>query len=179
MTNTKRLGRYDCPTISNNNDNSNSQSYFNELASFYKDTSCKPSIDFDRSLFGHKRTSLQKVLANANKAIEKSTKFINKIKSRELACANRAKSIPENATIRKEYIKWGKKICQYKHGPYYYAYWKDPGSKKLKKKYIGNRIPLNEITNTNRNAIIIIKMHILQNNCLIRNIRKPVILRVE
>jgi hypothetical protein len=27
-------------------------------------------------------------LANANKAIEKSTKFINKIRSRQLACAN-------------------------------------------------------------------------------------------
>jgi tRNA(Ser,Leu) C12 N-acetylase TAN1 len=44
----------------------------------------------------------KEVLANANKAIEKSTKFINKIKSRQLACANRAKSISENATIRKE-----------------------------------------------------------------------------
>jgi hypothetical protein len=54
-------------------------------------------------LFGHKRASLEKVLANANKAIEKSTKFINKIKSRQLTCANRAKSIPEKATIRKDY----------------------------------------------------------------------------
>jgi hypothetical protein len=58
----------------------------------------------------------------ANKAIEKSTKFINKIKSRQLACVNRAKSIPENATIRKEYIKCGNEICEQKHGPYYYAY---------------------------------------------------------
>ena len=82
------------------------------------------------------------MLANANKVIEKSTKFINKIKSRQLACANRAKSIPENATIRKEYIKCGKEICQYQHGPYYYAYWKDPESKKLKKKYIGDHIPM-------------------------------------
>jgi hypothetical protein len=74
----------------------------------YKDKSGKPSIDFSKPLFGYKRNSVKKVLANANKAIEKSTKFINKIKSRELACANRAKSIPENATIRKEYIKCGK-----------------------------------------------------------------------
>ena len=42
---------------------------------------------------------------NTNEAIEKSTKFINKIKSTQLACANRAKSVPENAIIRKEYIK--------------------------------------------------------------------------
>lgn len=84
---------------------------------------------------------MQEVFENANKAIEKSTKFLNKIKSRQLACADRAKSIPENATIRKEYIKCGKKICGQKHGPYYYAYWKDPESKKLKKKYIGNHKP--------------------------------------
>jgi len=98
-------------------------------------------FDWDKPLFGDRRTSLQKVLENANKAIEKSTKFINKIKSRQVACANRAKSIPENATIRKEYIKCGKQICEQKHGPYYYAYWKDPESKKLKKKYIGDHMP--------------------------------------
>jgi hypothetical protein len=92
-----------------------------------------PSLDWDKRLFGNKCTSLQKVLANANKAIEKSTKFINKIKSRQLACANRAKSIPENATIRKEYINCGMEICEHKHGPYHYAYWKDPESKKLRK----------------------------------------------
>ena len=57
-----------------------------------------------------------------NKAIEKSTKFINQIKSRQLACANRSKSIPENATVRKEYIKNGKEVCENKHGPYYYVY---------------------------------------------------------
>ena len=51
------------------------------------------------------------------------------------------KSIPENATIRKEYIKCGKENCQHKHGPYYYAYWKDPETKKLKKKYVGDHMP--------------------------------------
>jgi hypothetical protein len=101
------------------------------------------SIDFSKPLFGTRKTSFQKVLANANKTIEKSTKFINKIKSRQLASADRAKSIPENATIRKEYIKCGKDMCELKHGPYYYAYWKDPESKKLKKKYIGDHIPKN------------------------------------
>jgi hypothetical protein len=49
-----------------------------------------------------------------------------------------SKSIPENSTIRKEYVKCGKTPCYHeKHGPYYYAYWKDPETKKLKKKYIG------------------------------------------
>jgi hypothetical protein len=81
------------------------------------------------------------VLEGANKTLEKSTKFINKIKSRELVSMTRAKSIPANATIRKEYVRCGKEMCELKHGPYYYAYWKDPESKKLKKKYIGDHMP--------------------------------------
>ena len=91
-------------------------------------------------LQGRRTKSLLKVLEDANKVLEKSTKFINKIKSRQLACANRAKSIPENATIKKEYIKCGKEICEESHGPYYYAYWKDL-NKKLRKKYIGTFMP--------------------------------------
>jgi hypothetical protein len=151
LTNTKRLGRYHNhnPSINYNDDNSSSQSYFNELASLYKENGRKPLLDLDKPLFGHKHTPLQKVLENANKTIEKSTKFINKIKSRQLACATRAKSIPENATIRKEYIKCGKESCEEKHGSYYYAYWKDPESKKLKKKYIGDHLPKNEELNGN------------------------------
>ena len=81
--NTKRLGRYH--NLSTNNKIMITPvltSYFNDLASFYKENSRKPLLDWDKPLFGHKRTSLQKVLANANKTIEKSTKFINKIKSR-------------------------------------------------------------------------------------------------
>jgi hypothetical protein len=140
LTNTKRLGRYHNLSTNNNNDGSSTRSYINELASsFHKDKSWTASIDFNKRLFGDKHTSLQKLLANANKTTERATRFINKIKSRQLACANRAKSIPENATIRKEYIKCGKEFCELKHGPYYYAYWKDPESKKLKKKYIGDQ----------------------------------------
>jgi hypothetical protein len=39
--------------------------------------------------------------------------------------------------------------CQYeRHGPYYYAYWKDPETKKLKKKYIGRHYyPVHEQEN--------------------------------
>jgi predicted transcriptional regulator len=38
------------------------------------------------------------------------------------------------------------------HGPYYYAYWKDPESKKLKKKYIGDHMPKDkELSNDYRN----------------------------
>jgi hypothetical protein len=126
-----------------NNNSFSSQSYCNQLTSFYKENS-RSSLDLDKSLFGDRHTSFEKVLANTKKTIEKSTKLINKFKSRELACINRSKLIPENATIRKEYIKCGKQICKQKHGPYYYAYWKDPETKKLRKKYIGNHIPKNK-----------------------------------
>ena len=102
-------------------------SYFDGLLSFYHLIGWKPSR------FRRRRTTFEKVIAHANKTV----KLVNKIKSREIACIDRAKSIPENATIRKEYIKCGKELCEEKHGPYYYAYWKDPEVKKLKKKYIG------------------------------------------
>ena len=142
LTNTKRLGRYhNIPSNNSNNDNSSSRSLFSALGSVYKDNSRRSSIDFNKPLFGPKSTSLQKLLENANKTTERATKFLNKIKSKQLAYANRAKSIPENATIRKEYLKCGKEMCELKHGPYYYAYWKDPESKKLKKKYIGDHMP--------------------------------------
>jgi hypothetical protein len=151
LTITKRSGRYHNSSVNDNNDCSGSQSYFDEPVSLYKDNSRKPLLDWDKPLFGHKSSSLQKLLAKANRTTERATRFINKIKSRQLACANRTKSIPENATIRKEYIKCGKEICQHEHGPYFYAYWKDPESKKLKKKYIGDHMPKNEELNDDCN----------------------------
>ncbi len=85
--NTKRSGRYhnvsttNNNSIDNNNDNSSSPSYFSESASIYKDSSKKPSFDWNTPLFGNRRASLQKILANANKTTERASKFINKIKS--------------------------------------------------------------------------------------------------
>jgi hypothetical protein len=78
-----------------------------------------------------------KVLRDARKMAEYAENFIKKHELIESACANRAKSIPKNATIRKEYVNCKKPNC-YRggaHGPYYYAYWKE--GKKTKKKYIG------------------------------------------
>ena len=61
-----------------------------------------------------------------------------KYQTRLEACQSKIKAIPENATIREEYVKCKKHNCHRKHhGLYYYAYWKDPESKKLRKKYIG------------------------------------------
>jgi hypothetical protein len=56
--------------------------------------------------------------------------------------------IPKNATIRKEFVKCKKSNCCYeRHGPYYYAYWKDPDTKKkLRKKYIGRHFERDTIS---------------------------------
>jgi hypothetical protein len=135
LTNTKRLGRFSSPSDNYNCLSSTSD----QLASFHKDTGWKPSFPrWDKPLFSRRRSSLEKVLAQARKTAEKSRKLLDKIESKKQSSISRAKSIPENATIRKEYVKCGKTPCHHgKHGPYYYAYWKDPGTKKLKKKYIG------------------------------------------
>jgi hypothetical protein len=53
----------------------------------------------------------------------------------KLACQSRAKLIPENATIRMEFVKCN--CYRQLHGPYYYGYWKDPETKRLRKRYIG------------------------------------------
>ena len=82
--------------------------------------------------------SLEELMAEGNKLIACAQALDNKERSKKIACQTRSKSIPKNATIRKEFVKCKKPDCYHKkHGPYYYAYWKDPETKKLKKKYIG------------------------------------------
>jgi len=79
LGNTKRLGRYYHHFSTNNNSNSSSRSHFDQLASFYKDIGWKPSLsDWNKLLFGCRRSSLEKVLAQANKAIERSQKLLIK-----------------------------------------------------------------------------------------------------
>jgi hypothetical protein len=73
-----------------------------------------------------------------NRLIARVQALNDKEESIKLACQTRSKSIPKNATIRKECVKCKKPNCyQEQHGPYYYAYWKDPETKRLKKRYIG------------------------------------------
>jgi hypothetical protein len=82
--------------------------------------------------------SLEELIEEGNRLIARVRALDNKEKSARLACQTRSKSIPKNATIRKEFVKCKKPDCYYeRHGPYYYAYWKDPETKRLKKKYIG------------------------------------------
>jgi hypothetical protein len=111
--------------------------YFDVLLYKYR------SIGYVPSLFRRRKTTtFEKVTQHTNKSVM----FLNRIKSMQLACSERAKLIPENATIREEYVKCGKEACEEKHGPYYYAYWKDPELRKLKKKYIGTHAPKNNST---------------------------------
>lgn len=70
---------------------------------------------------------------------------VSQTKNRFDSSANKSNenflSIPKNSTIREEFVKCGKDNCNecpdVGHGPYYYAYWKDPKAKKLRKKYLG------------------------------------------
>jgi hypothetical protein len=82
--------------------------------------------------------SFEEIIAEGNRLIARVRALDNKEKSKKLACQLRSKSIPKNVTIRKEFVKCNKPNCYHrKHGQYYYAYWKDPETKRLKKKYIG------------------------------------------
>lgn len=63
---------------------------------------------------------------------------INKFKEIETRRSQIDSTLPSNHTIREEFVKCGKEFClQCPHGPYFYAYWKDSTTKKLKKKYLG------------------------------------------
>jgi hypothetical protein len=77
-------------------------------------------------------------MEEGNKLIARVQALDNKEKSIKWACKSRSKLIPKNATIRKEFVKCKKPNCyRQQHGPYYYAYWKDPETRRLKKRYIG------------------------------------------
>ena len=83
--------------------------------------------------------SRDQLMEEGNKLIACVQALDNKEKSIKLACQSRSKLIPKNATIREEFVKCKKSNCyRQQHGPYYYAYWKDPDTKKLKKRYIGS-----------------------------------------
>ena len=82
--------------------------------------------------------SPDRLLEEGNRLIARVQAFDDKEKLIKLACQTRSKSIPKNATIMNEYVKCRKPNChRSRHGPYYYAYWKDAETKKLKKRYIG------------------------------------------
>jgi hypothetical protein len=96
-----------------------------------------------------------KLMKRVNKSITRGKKFTYKYESAVLNCSTRAKSVPKNATIRKEYVGCKKSNCCYdRHGPFHYAYWKDPVTIQLKKKYIGRHFERdNKSANTEQSEI--------------------------
>jgi hypothetical protein len=74
---------------------------------------------------------------------EQTNHMIARINSQRELTSRNYKSIPSGATIRKEYVKCGNPPYGRKHGPYYYAYWRDENGK-LRKKYIGKYDPRNK-----------------------------------
>ena len=85
---------------------------------------------------------LEKICEKAGSLIKESGKVLVKINSKRQIARKNSKSLSNNATIRKEYVKCGKEFCLgSKHGPYYYAFWRDKRNGKVKKKYIGRNDP--------------------------------------
>jgi hypothetical protein len=68
--------------------------------------------------------------ADANDVIERTNRLSGRINSQRALADKNYKSIPPHANIRTESVKCGKPDCNgCKHGPYYYAYWKENGKK--------------------------------------------------
>ena len=89
----------------------------------------------------HIPTYIEKLYNNTEGVIEHAKEFIDKIQTRNKEVAKKSKLIPDNATIRKEYVNCNHENCfRCPHGPYYYAYWRSNDGK-LKKKYIGTFCP--------------------------------------
>lgn len=77
----------------------------------------------------------KKEIDDGHKKIDAITSKFDKVFNEPI---QKYQTLPKNSTIKKEYIKCGKAFClQCPHGSYYYAYWRDNTTKKLKKKYLG------------------------------------------
>jgi hypothetical protein len=84
--------------------------------------------------------SSYKVFSDANNTISHSRDFFGRLNKLKETAKKNYESVPENATIRREYINCGNYSCRRcKHGPYYYAYWRQEG--KRYKKYLGKYDP--------------------------------------
>jgi hypothetical protein len=84
--------------------------------------------------------SSYKVFSDASNTISKSRNFFARLNRHRETSRKNYESVPENATIRREYINCGNYSCRRcKHGPYYYAYWRVNG--KRFKKYLGKYDP--------------------------------------
>jgi hypothetical protein len=84
--------------------------------------------------------SSYRVFSDASRTIGRSRGFFGRLNKLKETSRKNYESVPENATIREEYVKCGNVSCRRcKHGPYYYAYWRTQG--KRYKKYLGKYDP--------------------------------------
>jgi len=87
-----------------------------------------------------------KIFSEGDNFIIHSRNFLARINNLKVTSSKNYESVPSKATIRKEYVKCGNHSCyRCKHGPYYYAYWRDENGK-LRKKYLGKYDPRNKDT---------------------------------
>jgi len=92
--------------------------------------------------------------ARGDAIIKNTQKLSTDLTSRTDTAKSNFSLIPDNATVRKEYVKCRNYYCNScPHGPYYYGYWKDRESGKLKKKYIGRWDPTERESN-NRKSLL-------------------------
>jgi hypothetical protein len=97
--------------------------------------------------------------ADSYAIVEQTNHMVARINSQRDLTSRNYKSIPSGATIREEHVKCGKPDCnRCKHGPYYYAYWRENG--KVKKKYIGRYDPRKETWKENDLETIFIPGHL-------------------
>jgi hypothetical protein len=113
----------------------------NKIGSLRADKLIADQFPNRKDLFHNQDNQIEE-MEKTNKRIELiNTKFEDSINSVLL----NSQSIPDNATIREEFIKCGKDSCNNcLHGPYFYAYWKDKtkdNKSKLRKKYLGTSDP--------------------------------------
>jgi hypothetical protein len=121
LTKTTRSSRHNNPSAdddNNNNNNVDSSSDDKWLKSFYEDMGWKPLFyNWNKPTTNTTTTSssFYKLLKQSTKSADKAEKLINKINTSQTLAINRLKSIPQNATIRSEYIKCGKAVAYTKH----------------------------------------------------------------
>jgi hypothetical protein len=92
------------------------------LEKFYRDKEYRNKLELEARYPSLEYVQLENILEQAKKVKEKL-------------------NLPENSTIKYEKIKCCKD-CKHNTHRYYYAYFWDCNSKKLKKKYIGKQLPL-------------------------------------
>ena len=61
----------------------------------------------------------------ADTRMERHRKVINRLKEVRSSSIQRFNDILGISTIKREYVKCGKDVCELSHGPYYYAYCKE------------------------------------------------------